>query len=134
MLYSCIGALRAYRAYDHFGATAFSFYSAFWGILGLEIIQSASINLLHICFVAVGILFTLISPIINGFYPILLVTITVTSSLELALRVDDSNVLKIAAAVSELCVVAATGYGCTASLLHGVHERQVFPGFDDAMR
>jgi len=127
-------ALRAYRAYDHFGATAFAFYSAFWALLGLEIIQSTSIYLLHIALVIVGVLLTVTSPIINRFYPILLASLNVTSSLELALRVvDDSRVIKVAAAISELCVVAITGYGSVAAVLHGVHERQVLPGLDDAV-
>eukprot|EP00956_Cyclotella_meneghiniana_P010795 scaffold15104_cov61-Cyclotella_meneghiniana.AAC.2 len=49
-------ALRAYRAYDHFGGTSFAFYSAFWALLGLEIIQSTNIHLLHQNLLYVGIL------------------------------------------------------------------------------
>ena len=76
---------------------------------------------------------TIISPIVNGFYPILLASIAAASAFELALRVYDARAIAVAAAVSELCVVAATGYGCIAAVLHGVHERQVLPGMDDAV-
>lgn len=96
-------------------------------------VLSTSIDLLHICFLVVGVLLLIVSPIVNGFYPILLATIALVSSLELALRVNDSSAIKTAAAVSELCVVAATGYGCVAAILHGIHERQVLRGFDDAL-
>ena len=75
----------------------------------------------------------IISPIVNGYYPILLASIAVASSLEMALRVNDARSIEAAAGISELFVVAATGYGCIASVLHGVHERQVLPGFDDAV-
>ena len=130
--------MRAYRAFDHFGATAFAFYSAFWAILGLEILQSTSIDLLHIGLLIVGVLHICLSPIVNGYYLVMLTTIGVASSLELALRLvfvdnDSSAMIRIIAAVSELCVVAVTGYGCLAAILHGVHERQVLPGFEDAV-
>eukprot|EP00956_Cyclotella_meneghiniana_P030657 scaffold77950_cov72-Cyclotella_meneghiniana.AAC.3 len=39
----------------------------------------------------------------------------------------------MAAAVSELCVVVTTAYGCVAAILHGIYERQVLPGLDDAI-
>lgn len=81
-----------------------------------------------------GVLLTIISLIVNGFYPVLLASIAVASSLELALRVDDTTgALKVASAISEICVAIATGYGCIAAVLHGVHERQVLPGMDDAV-
>ena len=58
-----------------------------------------------------GILLAAVSPIVNGYYPVLLTSIAVASSLELARRVsndDNTGAIEMAAAVSELCVVVTT--------------------------
>jgi len=134
--YSYIGSLRAFRAYDHFGSTVLGFYSAFWAVLGLEILLDSDINLLHIALLVVGVLLMIVAPLINGFYTVLVASITLASAMELVLRIvsDEAvDVVQIIAAVSELLVVVATSYGVVAAVLHGIHERQVLPGFDDAL-
>ena len=113
------------------------FYSVFWTVLGLEILLDSDINLLHIALLVVGLLLMIVAPLINGFYTVLVASITLVSAMELALRiVSDTgavDVVQIIAAVSELLVVLATSYGVVAAVLHGIHERQVLPGFDDAL-
>jgi len=135
--YSYIGSLRAFRAYDHFGSTVLGFYSAFWTVLGLEILLDSDINLLHIALLVVGVLLMIVAPLLNVFYTVLVASITLASAMELVLRiVSDSeavDVVQIIAAVSEFVVVLTTSYGVVASVLHGIHERQVLPGFDDAL-
>ena len=131
-----IGSLRAFRSYDHFGGTVLGFYSAFWALLGIEIISSSNINLLHIQLVVVGFFFMIVAPLINCFYTVLVSSITFASSMELALRVvsdDSSAAVQVVAAVSELIVVLTTSYGVVAAILHGIQERQVLPGFDNAL-
>ena len=131
-----IGSLRAFRSYDHFGGTVLGFYSAFWALLGIEIISSSNINLLHIQLVVVGFFFMIVALLINCFYTVLVSSITFASSMELALRVvsdDSSAAVQVVAAVSELIVVLTTSYGVVAAILHGIQERQVLPGFDNAL-
>jgi len=132
-----LGSLRAFRAYDHFGSTVLGFYSAFWAVLGLEILLDSDINLLHIALLVVGVLLMIVAPLINGFYTVLVASITLVSAMELVLRIvsdtEAVDLVQIIAAVSELVVVLATSYGVVAAVLHGIHERQVLPGFDDAL-
>ena len=113
------------------------FYSAFWTILGLEILLDSDINLLHIALVVVGVLLVIVAPLINGFYTVLVASITLASALELALRIvsdtEAIDAVQIITAISELVVVLVTSYGVVAAVLHGIHERQVLPGFDDAL-
>jgi len=83
-------------------------------------------------------LLLIVAPLLNGFYTVLVASITLASAMELVLRIVSDNteavdVVQIIAAVSELLVVLATSYGVVAAVLHGIHERQVLPGFDDAL-
>ena len=79
----------------------------------------------------------IVAPLINGFYTVLVASITLASAMELALRIvsdtEAVDAVQIIAAVSELLVVLVTSYGVVAAVLHGIHERQVLPGFDDAL-
>ena len=76
----------------------------------------------------------LVSTLVNAFYPCIIGIIVVAIALELALKLSGgSSALSIAAGGTELCIVPVALYGVVGAVLHGVHDRQVLKGFDDAL-
>lgn len=134
-LIQLLAALVIFRAYNHFGGTTFAFFSVFWALLGLEqlIGPHASMIWLHAALIATNVLLTAIAPIVNGFYTVALGTIALASALEFAGRTLTSSGLAVATGISEIFIVLVTSYGVAAAVLHGIYERQVLPGFDDAL-
>lgn len=126
-------ALRSFRAFDHFGGSVFGFFSAFWAIIGFEILTTTSIDFLHLPLLLVNVSLCCAAPFVNSFYTLTLGSICILSSLELAIRFDDEPGIQIAAGVAEIIVCCLTVYGAMEEVLHGLHGSHVLPGFQDAV-
>mmetsp|Transcript_19468 Transcript_19468/g.29612 ORF Transcript_19468/g.29612 Transcript_19468/m.29612 type:complete len:1139 (+) Transcript_19468:99-3515(+) len=144
-------SLRAYRAHEQYASTAFGFFSAFWFLLGTEILGNYTEmqnedrgvdfwNIPAFLFLGLGfvnILLLAVAFFVNAYYVAIMGSIAVAIGFETAIRFigDEMNVqeLKIAQGVSQLVITLIAGYGCSASILHGVYERHVLPGFQDAV-
>ena len=141
---------RAFRSFDHFGATVFGFFATFWAIRGLELMlpdaSHASIDEWHtIVMVIANFMLLLVAPLVNAYYVAALGTILVAALLELTLSLlgsDDDydgedgstmDKLRVRTGCYEIILCLVTTYGAANAILHGIHQRWVLPGFDDAV-
>jgi len=136
-----LASLRSFRANEHFGATVLSVFSALWFLLGFEMVlggseDDASLpNKLMVACLGQSVLLLAISPFLNAFYMCLMAAITGTVVIEIISRFqgDTGADLSIFHGVVHLLLSFICGYGCVASICRSIHERQVLPGFDDAV-
>ncbi len=146
-------ASRAYSVHDHFTATAFGFFSTFWFFLGVELLDKndGGVNdkgYLHdwelargtfylSIFIVTSSLFC-IAFFVNKFNVVLMASIALPLGGESVISFIDSNsrairILKVLQGASQFNIFLVCGYGCVAAVLRGIHERQVLPGFDNAV-
>ena len=146
-------SLRSFRANDHFGATAFGIFSSLWFLLGVELLENIDVEdidddvswslpapFIFSIFLTNCFLFA-ISPFLPAYNMFILGAIATPVGLETIIRflqteTTASNTLsnlKVAQGISQFLLSIVAAYGCIAAILHGIHERQVLRGFEDAV-
>lgn len=129
--------LRSFRANEHFGATALGVFSALWFLLGFELVNDSPAHLLPkllmAAFAVQSVLLLAIAPFLNGYFTCLMGAISATVIIETMTRFHENLDVAIIQGVVQLILSLTCGYGCVASICRSIHERQVLPGFDDAI-
>ena len=148
-------SLRSFRANDHFGATAFGMFSSLWFLLGVELLENIDFEdidadedvswslpapFIFSIFLTNCFLFA-ISPFLPAYNIFILGAIATPVGLETIIRflqteTTASNTLsnlKVAQGISQFLISIVATYGCIAAILHGIHERHVVRGFEDAV-